>query len=169
MKKRIISIVTAAACSSVFATALAGCGGDTAEKKETTVTTVTTAEATSSSQESQSSATEAARADSSSALLVVDGVEIKEVGVDMVGSTPNLSVVFANTNDHDVEFDCSKFVVKIDDAKEIDFAGSMKTFPANESYIQWAFTAKPDSTKVGDSVTIYYGDQKLGTYEVTEF
>lgn len=86
----------------------------------------------------------------------------------MVGDTPNLLVIFSNPTDKDVEFDCSKFEVKLEDGTVVNFTNSTKTIPANKSYVQWAFTAKPGSIKAGDKVTISYDGTSLGTFEVAE-
>ena len=87
----------------------------------------------------------------------------------MVGDTPNLMVIFSNPTDNDVEVDCGKFEVKKEDGTTVDFTKSKKTIKANQSYTQWAFTAKPGSMKSGDKVAVSYDGTDLGTYEVTEF
>jgi len=87
----------------------------------------------------------------------------------MVGDTPNFMVIFSNPIDKDVEVDCGKFEVKLEDGTVVDFGKSKKTISANQPYTQWAFTAKPGSMKAGDKATISYDGAELGTYEVTEF
>lgn len=87
----------------------------------------------------------------------------------MVGDTPNFMVIFSNPTDQDVEVDLSKFKIMVDDKDEVSFHLTSKTIAANQSYAQWAFTAKPGSMKAGDSVTVYYDGNLVGTYEVTEF
>lgn len=105
---------------------------------------------------------------SSDGVLTIDGVIVKDIGFDMVGDTPNFMVIFSNPTDKDVEVDLSKFQIKVDDKDEVSFHLTSKTIDANRNYAQWAFTAKPGSMKAGDSVTVYYDGNLVGTYEVNE-
>ena len=101
--------------------------------------------------------------------MEIDGVTVKDLGLEMVGDTPNLMIVFSNPTDQAVDVDLSKFQIKVDDKDEVNFHLTSKTIDANKPYAQWAFTAKPGSMKVGDSVTVYYDGKQIGTYKVTEF
>ena len=107
----------------------------------------------------------------SKALLTVDGADIKSVELRLVGETPNLSVVFANSTDKDITVEAGKFSVKTSDGKSYPFFESKTVLEANQSYIQHAYTAFKDdpSFKEGDTVEIYYGDTLLDTVEVTTF
>ena len=125
--------------------------------------------ASASASSASASASSSAASSAASGVAEIDGVIIKEVGVDMVGETPNLMVVFLNPTDKDVEVDCSKFEVKKADGTVVNFTKSKKTIDANQSYTQWAFTAKSGTLQKGDKVAISFDGQPLGEYEVTEF
>lgn len=100
-------------------------------------------------------------------VTTIDGVDIKEIGVDMVGETPNLMIIFSNNTDKDVNIDCGKFEVKKADGTVVNFGKSTKTIKANQPYTQWAFTAKSGSLSKGDMVEISFDGTPLGTFEVT--
>lgn len=158
MKK--LTIVAAMAGAILAVAALAGCGGGSASSSASASASASTFVSTSASASSSSA---------SGAVLEIDGVIVKDIGVDMVGDTPNLMIIFSNPTNQDVDVDLSKFQVKVDDKDEVSFHLTSKTIKANQSYAQNAFTASPGSMKVGDSVTIYYDGKLVGTYKVTEF
>ncbi len=133
---------------------LVGCGGSASS---------------SSASSSVSSASASSSASSSGSVMEIDGVTVKDLRFEMVGDMPNLMIVFSNPTDQAVDVDLSKFQIKVDDKDEVSFHLTSKTIDANKPYAQWAFTAKPGSMKVGDSVTVYYDGKQIGTYKVTEF
>ena len=100
----------------------------------------------------------------------VDGVEITSIAVEMVGSTPNLQIVFSNGTDSAVMIDISKFAIKTGDGQTFFVSGLEKEIAANTPYSQNALTFMNDpGVKVGDEVGIYYGDDLIKTTVVTEF
>ena len=151
MSKKVIAAVALAA---VLALGLCACGSS---------------QASSSASASASNASSAASSSTASGVVEIDGVVVKEIGVDMVGETPNLMVIFSNPTDKDVEVDCAQFEVKKADGTVVDFGKSKKTISANQSYTQWAFTAKSGTLQKGDKVSISFDGKPLGEYEVTEF
>ena len=107
---------------------------------------------------------------SSSVLYSKDGVDIKSVAVVLVGDTPNFQIVFANSTSADVEFDCSKFLIKSADGDEYKISALNRTVPANASYRQHSFTFRDNGKlKEGDLVTVYYDSQVIKDVEVTIF
>lgn len=102
-------------------------------------------------------------------LYTVNGVDITFASVEMVGETPNLMLIFANNTDEDIEVDFSKLAVKLSDGTEIGNFGLMRTMEANRPRIQHAITIEQKyGIKTGDTVEIYYGDDKIAVSEVTE-
>lgn len=100
------------------------------------------------------------------AVYKINGTTVKEVGVDMVGSTPNFLVIFDNSNNSQVEFDCANFKLEFSDGTTVQPSKSKKTLAANQSYIQWAFTFSKSGLKAGDWVTVYYGSDAIDVVQV---
>ena len=107
--------------------------------------------------------------DSDGNIYLEDGVRLRDISVDMVGSTPNFMVILANENDNAVEFDCSKFELKKADGSVLKTTAGAKTLDADQSYIQWAFPVTDGEAAVGDEISIYYGGALVAEVTVTEF
>ena len=159
MNKARASVLAVLVCAVLAVAALAGCGGSSSSSASASVS------ASSSAASSASASASSASAEG----FTIDGVIIKDISLDMVGETPNLSIVFSNPTDKAVDVDCSKFVVTKDDGTVVDFGKSTKTIDANQKYMQWAFTAKSGSLQEGDRADISYDGTSLGTFEVTKF
>ncbi len=102
-------------------------------------------------------------------LLTYTGVEINKVKLEMKGKAPSLRVTLTNTNNRDVKFDCKKFkVVKADDGEEVSFKTEVKELKANESSVEFEFSADENTLELGDLAYVYYDDKLLGTFAVTE-
>jgi hypothetical protein len=100
-------------------------------------------------------------------LLTVGGVEINDVKLKMEGQTPNFDVTLSNTNNRDVEFDCTKFkVVNVDNDQEVAFKTEVKKLKANETSVEFKFKADENAMKAGDRAYVFYDNQLLGTYTV---
>lgn len=150
MRYKLQALAVPAACAVLAAAMLAGCGGgNTADV-------------------SGGGGAGSAASGPNSPVATIDGVEIESLAVEMTGSTPNLEVAFANTRDADAEFDCTRFKV-LKDGTEVRFATGSKTIPASQEYLQYSFTAEPDSLSAGDVVKVFYDDLELGEFEVGEF
>ena len=162
MKKTTAGFLAVTVCGALAVGVLAGCSGSASSSAAASSASVSTSVPSASVESSATSS--AARG-----LTEIDGVIVKEIGVEMVGDTPNLMVVFSNPTDKDVEVDCGKFEVRKEDGAVVDFGKSKKTINANQPYAQWAFTAKADSLKKGDKVIVSYDGKELGAFEVTEF
>ena len=102
---------------------------------------------------------------------MINGVEVKSISLVMVGETPNLQVVFANSTAAAIKVDLSKFAIKTSDGVVHRLLSLETEIAANTSRAQNAFTGFSDdlSVKVGDAVEIYYGDDLIKATEVTEF
>ena len=99
-------------------------------------------------------------------LLTYDGVQINEVKLEMDGQVPILRTTLTNTNNRDVEFDCTKFkVVNVDDDSEIAFKTEVKELKANAS-AKCEFEADENAMKPGDRAYVFYDGQLLGTFTV---
>ena len=99
-------------------------------------------------------------------LLTYEGAQIDEAKFEMKGEVPNLRVKLVNTNDRDVEFDCTKFkVVKAGDDSEVAFKTDpeIKQLRARETS-ECTLSADVGALKPGDRTYIYYADRLLGTY-----
>ena len=99
-------------------------------------------------------------------LLTDDGVRIDDVKLEMKDQAPNLRVTLSNMNDHDVDFDCTKFkVVKAGDDSEVTFKTDpeIKQLRARETS-ECTLSADVGALKPGDRTYIYYADRLLGTY-----
>ncbi len=95
------------------------------------------------------------------------GVVINEVKLKMDGQTPVLRTMLTNANDHDVDFDSTKFkVVNADNEKEIAFKTKSQELKAGEANVECAFEADANAMKAGDTARVYYDDQLLGTFTV---
>ena len=103
------------------------------------------------------------------AVSLPDGVRIREISVDMVGSTPNFVLIVANDNDAETELDCSKFVLKKADGTELKTNAGVKTLAASQSYAQFAFPVIDGEAEAGDVISVYYGDELIEEVTVTEF
>ena len=184
MRRSTVFVMAVALCAALCAVALAGCGGGASSSTASSAPSSSAASDASASSMAESAAAASTLAStaaassvpasssatsSSGALINIDGVDVKKVELEMVGSTPNLQVVFSNSTDKPIEVDCGKFEVKLADGTVVDFAGSTKTIDANQPYTQWAFTAKADTMKAGDKATVSYGGTELGEFEVGEF
>ena len=169
MKKGTILLIAALLCAAMSMVALTGCGGGGGGDKAATEATEATEAADTAATEAADAGAAAAGATSQGALLTVDGADLNDLSVDMVGDTPNLMMIFANNTDQDVTFDLSPIKVLVDDKDEVSFHLTSKTIEANTPYLQCADTASPGSMKVGDQAYVYYGDTLLGVFEVTEF
>lgn len=162
MKKTVLLLLAAALCAAVSMMALVGCGGGGGGESAAPDAAAPAADAPDAS-------APASDAPASGALFSANGVDITSLGVEMVGDTPNLMVVFANSTDQDVDFDLTPLKVLVNDKDEVNFHLTSKTVPANTPYLQCADTASPGSMKVGDQAYVYYGDALLGKFDVTEF
>ena len=168
MKKRILLTMPVIA-GGLSAAMLTVCGEDKKEETLSTVTNGVTTESATSADTSSSAETSDSSTRGEHLYVNDDGVEINDVAIDLVGSTFNFSVIFANNTDKEHEFDCRKFDLKFN-GKSLGAMLSTKTFPANQSYIQWAFPmSDTGDLKVGDKVDVYYDSTLLKTVEVTEF
>ena len=108
-------------------------------------------------------------ADQRDPLLVYEGVQINKVKLLMKDQVPNLRLTLSNTNDSDVKFDCKKFkVVNVATDEEVPFKTEVKELKANESAAEFDFEAEPGALQPGDRAYVYYADQLLGTFTVTE-
>ena len=106
----------------------------------------------------------------SAALYTVNGAEITDVSVVMVGSTPNMQIVFSNKTDKDIEVDFSKLTLKLADGTEIGNLGLTRTIEAGKTRTQIAVTVEEKyGIKLGDTVEVYYGADRIKTVEVEEF
>lgn len=165
MKKNVLALFTAVALA--FCIALTGCGDQkTSDTTDATATEETSTEATTTEAADSGERTETT---ADGVLYSEDGIDVREVEVNLVGSTFNFSVVFANNNDVEKDFDCSKFTIVKDD-ETIQPTTQTKTLDANESYMQWAFPIRePGSLALGDEVDVYYGETLITTVTVEEF
>lgn len=160
--------------------ALVGCGGQSTSTEsnagdaKTEATAAQTTEVDASASVAKGAEAEATpsrgEANADGALYSEDGVDIREVEVNLVGSsTFNLSVVFANNNDTNREFDCSKFQI-CKGGEVIQATTQTKTLDANQTYIQWAFPIRePGSLALGDTVTVSYGDVQIAEVTIDQF
>ncbi len=99
--------------------------------------------------------------------IFIDGAKIKEFDVLSVSNIFNFSIVFDNSNNKEIQFDCSQIEVKKGSQTMTIKYPDIKTVSANESYTQWGLPmSNTDGLKVGDSVDVYYGKTKLGTTKV---
>ena len=109
-------------------------------------------------------------ASDSKVLYTVNGADIIKATVVMVGTTPNLQLVFSNSTDKDIEVDFSKLTVKLSDGTEIGNLGLMHTIEAGKTYSQNTVTIEQKyGVKLGDTVSICYGGDLIATVEVEEF
>lgn len=174
-KKTTVGFLVVMVCGALAVGALVGCGSSASSSAAASSAagsasaSASSAPASTSASSTASSTAASSSASASSGVMEIDGVTIKSLGFEMVGDTPNFMVVFSNPTDQAVDVDLSKFQIKVDDKDEVSFHLTSKTIDANKPHAQWAFTAKPDSMKVGDSVTVYYDGNLVGTYEVTAF
>jgi len=102
---------------------------------------------------------------------MINGVEVKSISLVMVGSTPNLQVVFANNTAAPIKVDLSKFAIKTSDGVVHRLLSLETEIAANTSRAQNTFTGFSDnlSVSVGDAVEIYYGDDLIKATAVEEF
>ena len=111
--------------------------------------------------------------DNSTVLWSKDGVDIKKATIEYLGEGSfNIITIFANNNDHDVEFDNSLFRYELADGYVITPPSSTKTLSAKRPYIQFAQSLSKEENshlKVGDTLTVYYGDTKLQTTTISDF
>ncbi len=118
---------------------------------------------------SSSSTTESGTMTSSGVLLTDNDIDIKSIGIELVGETFNFQVTFSNSTNEDKDFDLSKFDVKHND-KSMKINGHTKTIPANKTYAQWTFTMDDTGDlKVGDTVQVYFDGKQVTSVKVTEF
>lgn len=108
-----------------------------------------------------------------SVLWSQDGIEIKKATIEQVGEGSfNIVTVLANNTSEEVEFDNSQFRYELADGYVIKPASTTKTLEANRPYIQSAQSLSKEENshlKLGDKVTVYYGDTKLATNTIEEF
>lgn len=102
---------------------------------------------------------------------MINGVEVKSISLVMVGSTPNLQVVFANSTAAAINVDLSKFAVKTSDGVVHRLLSLETEIAANTPRSQNTFTGFSDnlSVNIGDAVEIYYGDDLIKATAVEEF
>ncbi len=173
-KKSLLTIIISVLSVILICTVLVACsnkgGGETTEAQTDTVVEDASGEAESTT---EAAAVPAASGD---VIYTENGVDIKSVSAELVGEseTLNLSVVFANNNSEEVEFDCSKFEIRAYNVSGEEAVykvnATSKTFAANQSYIQWAFTVDSNGEiKVGDSVIVYFDGNAIDTVEVAKF
>ncbi len=148
----------------IAAFSLFACGGTKDDGKQETETAADTQAETKAPEDIQTKAP-----DADGNVYLEDGVRLRELSVDMVGSTPNFIVILANENDRDIELDLSKFTLKKDDGTELKIRGGTKTLDANQSYTQWAIPVTEGEVNVGDKVSIFYGEELIVIAEVTDF
>ena len=105
-----------------------------------------------------------------SGLYEENGVVLNDVGIELLGDTPNLMLKFENTSDKEEEFDFSKFEIKTEDGTVFKIMDGARTFKAKQPYSQHAVTFKDDGKlQVGDLVEIYYDGQLVDSITVEEF
>ena len=100
----------------------------------------------------------------------VDGVEVSEYAiVHVVNSDYNFMVKVNNTTSEDIEFDMSRFALKLNDEEDIPHMAGRENCPANKK-IGYTFMIDPDHPdfEIGDSVSVYYDDKKLAEIKVGE-
>ena len=103
------------------------------------------------------------------AIATIDGFKIESIRVFHLSDDYfNLEVGITNTNDEAGAFDFSQIVLKLD-GREIAHRGDATNYNANQ-YLKWSFQIESGhGLKVGDTVEVYYGDQKLKDVKVVEF
>lgn len=168
-------------CAAMAFALLTGCGGNSSSSAvsssaapgSASVSSASVVSAT-ASVSSDSASVSAATATSSDrggegALINIGGVDVTKISFEMVGDTPNFMVIFSNKTDKDVDVDLTPFKIKVVDGDEVSFHLTHKEVKANTPYSQNAFTASANTMKVGDKVSVFYGDTDLGVFEVAEF
>ena len=99
-----------------------------------------------------------------------NGVVLNAVGVELIGTTPNLMLKFENISDKEEQFDFGKFEIQTADEHTFKIMDGMKTFKPNQPYSQHAVTFDDEGLlHIGDEVGIYYDGQLLATVVVEEF
>ena len=181
MRKNRVLAVAVLMCAAMVLVALVGCGGNSsssatsssASSGSASASGASSASATASAGSASTSASTTAATssdrDGEGSLINIDGVDVTKISFEMVGDTPNFMVVFSNKTDKDVDVDLTPFKIKVVDGDEVSFHLTHKEVKANTPYSQNAFTASANTMKVGDKVSVFYGDTDLGVFEVAEF
>lgn len=167
MKKTMRFLSALAIASSV---ALVGCGGGAASTSASEATSAATDAVVSEVEEEAAVEETGNRGAATDTLFSEDGIDIREAEVNLVGGTTfNFSVVAANNNDVDKDFDYGRFtIVKGDETFQP--TKDVKTLSAKQSYTQWAFPIQDaGSLAVGDAVSICIDGDVILETTVVEF
>ena len=100
----------------------------------------------------------------------INGAELKYMGIEIVGKTPNLFLIFANSTDEDITIDFSKFSVRMGDGIYLTNSGE-RVIRKNTTYAQFAITLTDEhgDFQEGNKAEIYYDGTFLEEVTVTVF
>ncbi|MBQ7797895.1 MAG: hypothetical protein IJ371_02100 [Clostridia bacterium] len=102
-------------------------------------------------------------------IATIDGFDIESIRVFHVADDfYNLEVGITNTNSEAKSFDFANIILKLDN-EQITHNGDTEEYQPNQ-YFKWSFQIDVgQGLNVGDTIEVYYGNQKLKDIKIVEF